>query len=378
MKKSKNLFILILIIILLTSCNSNQSTFNTPDNMTDEPNSNNNENDSHESTVQEYKDKISELESQLTELEEEYEILKNQNGWLLDESTKTEEHIREEGNRQHSNYKAKLDDIILHIPDEMKLINMDEHTIKDRFNLPKGFDRVIPEEGSFGEYIQNLPLKEHAVQPKLYNGDRFYYEEPQYITVVDMPLDNKDLEQSSDSAIRLNAEYLFKTERYNDISYPFANGFTAEYSKWMEGNRLVTKDNQLEWAQKTNPSNTDEDLKKYLDIVYSYSNTDALNHYLDPVDIKDIQIGDIFVKKDCIGRCVMVADMAINESTDEKLVLLAMSNNFTTSEIGIIKNLYDRGLVCWFRIPSENTDSENTSYIDIPGDGLSFNWLRRF
>ncbi|GMQ55677.1 hypothetical protein AN1V17_00690 [Vallitalea sediminicola] len=164
MKKSKNLFILILIIILLTSCNSNQSTSNTPDNMTDEPNSNNNENDSHESTVQEYKDKISELESQLTELEEEYEILKDQNAWLLDESTKTEEHIREEG--------------------------------------------------SFGEYIQNLPLKEHAVQPKLYTGDRLYYEEPQYVTVVDMPLDNKDLEQSSDSAIRLNAEYLFKAERY--------------------------------------------------------------------------------------------------------------------------------------------------------------------
>ncbi|GMQ55676.1 hypothetical protein AN1V17_00680 [Vallitalea sediminicola] len=106
---------------------------------------------------------------------------------------------------------------------------------------------------------------------------------------------------------------IYLRQNVTDISYPFANGFTAEYSKWMEGNRLVTKDNQLEWAQKTNPSNTNEDLNKYLDIIYSYSNTDALNHYLDPVDIKDIQIGDIFVKKDCIGRCVMVADMAINE-----------------------------------------------------------------
>ncbi|WP_113674303.1 DUF4846 domain-containing protein [Vallitalea guaymasensis] len=375
MKNNKRVFILILVILLLTSCDSSQSTTNNPDNTTDEPNLNSTENNSLESTVQEYEDKISQLESQLAELKKENEELREENTLLQDESTKTEELIMEEGNKQYSNYKARLDDIILHIPDEMKLINMDGQIIKDRFNLPEGFERVIPEEGSFGAYIQNLPLKEHAVLPKLYTGDQYLNEEPEYVTVVDMPLDNKDLEQSSDSAIRLNAEYLFKTEQYNDISYPFANGFTAEYSKWMEGNRLVTKDNQLEWAQKTDPSNTYEDLKKYLDIVYSYSNTDALNHYLEPVDIKDIQIGDMFVKKACIGRCIMVADMAINESTNEKIVLLAMSDNFTTSEIGIIRNLYDRGLVCWFRIPSENGE---TQYIDIPGDSLSLKWLRRF
>ncbi|WP_304942740.1 DUF4846 domain-containing protein [Vallitalea guaymasensis] len=375
MKNNKKVFILILVILLLTSCDSSQSTTNNPDNTTDEPNLNSTENNSLESTVQEYEDKISQLESQLAEFKKENEELREENTLLQDESTKTEELIMEEGNKQYSNYKARLDDIILHIPDEMKLINMDGQIIKDRFNLPEGFERVIPEEGSFGAYIQNLPLKEHAVLPKLYTGDQYLNEEPEYVTVVDIPLDNKDLEQSSDSAIRLNAEYLFKTEQYNDISYPFANGFTAEYSKWMEGNRLVTKDNQLEWAQKTDPSNTYEDLKKYLDIVYSYSNTDALNHYLEPVDIKDIQIGDMFVKKACIGRCVMVADMAINESTNEKIVLLAMSDNFTTSEIGIIRNLYDRGLVCWFRIPSENGE---TQYIDIPGDSLSLKWLRRF
>lgn len=375
MKNNKRVFILILVILLLTSCDSSQSTTNNPDNTTDEPNLNSTENNPLESTVQEYEDKISQLESQLAELKKENEELREENTLLQDESTKTEELIMEEGNKQYSNYKARLDDIILHIPDEMKLINMDGQIIKDRFNLPEGFERVIPEEGSFGAYIQNLPLKEHAVLPKLYTGDQYLNEEPEYVTVVDIPLDNKDLEQSSDSAIRLNAEYLFKTEQYNDISYPFANGFTAEYSKWMEGNRLVTKDNQLEWAQKTDPSNTYEDLKKYLDIVYSYSNTDALNHYLEPVDIKDIQIGDMFVKKACIGRCVMVADMAINESTNEKIVLLAMSDNFTTSEIGIIRNLYDRGLVCWFRIPSENGE---TQYIDIPGDSLSLKWLRRF
>lgn len=375
MKNNKRVFILILVILLLTSCDSSQSTTNNPDNTTDEPNLNSTENNPLESTVQEYEDKISQLESQLAEFKKENEELREENTLLQDESTKTEELIMEEGNKQYSNYKARLDDIILHIPDEMKLINMDGQIIKDRFNLPEGFERVIPEEGSFGAYIQNLPLKEHAVLPKLYTGDQYLNEEPEYVTVVDIPLDNKDLEQSSDSAIRLNAEYLFKTEQYNDISYPFANGFTAEYSKWMEGNRLVTKDNQLEWAQKTDPSNTYEDLKKYLDIVYSYSNTDALNHYLEPVDIKDIQIGDMFVKKACIGRCVMVADMAINESTNEKIVLLAMSDNFTTSEIGIIRNLYDRGLVCWFRIPSENGE---TQYIDIPGDSLSLKWLRRF
>lgn len=382
MKKTNKLLILLLVIILLTGCSNTEATSNTKlDSTTDELNLKDDEINALNSTIAECNSKISDLESELTKAKEENKRIKDENDNLLNETRTKEEANRQESNRLFEQYKAKIDDIILHIPDEIKLINLDGKGIKDRFNLPEGFERVIPEEGSFGEYIQNLPLKEHGVQPKLFNGDEFFYEEPQYVTVIDMPLGNKDLEQSSDSAIRLNAEYLFKVERYEDISYPFASGFNAEYSKWMEGYRLVTKDNQLEWVKKSSPSNTYEDLKKYLDIVYSYSNTEALNHYLKPVELKDIQIGDMFVKKDCIGRCVMVVDMAINKSTNEKIVLLAMSNNFIASEIGIIKNIFNRELVCWFQIPSENVDTnlkENVPFIHIPGDGLLFNWIRRF
>lgn len=38
-------------------------------------------------------------------------------------------------------------------------INPNGSIIKTRFNLPKGYERVISDSNSFGSYLQNLPLK---------------------------------------------------------------------------------------------------------------------------------------------------------------------------------------------------------------------------
>nr|WP_281054656.1 DUF4846 domain-containing protein [Thermosediminibacter oceani] len=36
--------------------------------------------------------------------------------------------------------------------------------------VPEGFERVEVPEGSFGEYLRNLPLKPHGSKVKYYNG----------------------------------------------------------------------------------------------------------------------------------------------------------------------------------------------------------------
>ena len=38
------------------------------------------------------------------------------------------------------------------------LINSDGRTVVQRFNVPEGFERVLAPEGSFGRFLQELPL----------------------------------------------------------------------------------------------------------------------------------------------------------------------------------------------------------------------------
>ena len=59
--------------------------------------------------------------------------------------------------------------------------------------------------------------------------------------VVDMEIGNRDLQQCADAVIRLRAEYLWKHKRYTDIKFNFTSGFTAEYKKWAEGNRIKSQ-----------------------------------------------------------------------------------------------------------------------------------------
>lgn len=282
----------------------------------------------------------------------------------------------------YSESKQRMNNILSSVANEVSLVNVDGQTISDRFRVPEGFSRISVEEGSYAEYLRSLPVKSHGNQPLCYDGTYFHAEEPEYMTALDIPLDNRDLEQASDSAIRLHAEYLYKTKQYDKIKYPLVDGKIISYDKWMDGYRLISKDSTLEWVKKTDPSNTADDLASYLNMVYAYSNTKALNEYLTVIDTLDIAIGDMFVYRSpyTIGRCVMVIDMAVNADTHEKIALLAMSNNFLTTEIGILRNLSQRQNVCWFQLPTTDveTSGENSIYLKIPGDSLSYNWIRRF
>lgn len=56
-------------------------------------------------------------------------------------------------------------------------------------------------EGSFAEYLRNLPLKPHGTKVKYYNGE----EKPNdvYVAVIDIDVGTRDLQQCADAVIRL-------------------------------------------------------------------------------------------------------------------------------------------------------------------------------
>lgn len=60
-------------------------------------------------------------------------------------------------------------------------------------------------------------------------------------------------------------------------------------------------------------------------MVFSYAGTASLLKELKPVALANILIGDVFIKGGFPGHAAIVVDMAIHETTKEKVFLLAQS-----------------------------------------------------
>ena len=225
-------------------------------------------------------------------------------------------------------------------------INKTGNSIKKRFKLPDGFKRIESQKNSFEDYLQNLPLKPEGTVALNFDGS---IKQPKdvYAGVVDIDVGDKDLQQCADAVIRLRAEYLFAQNKFDEIKFNFTNGFTAEYSKWRSGYRISVNGNNVSWIKKTGESNSYEDFRKYLDIVFTYAGTLSLSKELKQIDFSEINIGDVFIRGGSPGHAVIVVDMAENKNTGEKLFLLAQSY-MPAQDIQILKNFMNESISPWY------------------------------
>ena len=189
-------------------------------------------------------------------------------------------------------------------------------------------------------------------------------------SLLDMEIGNKDLHQCADAVMRLRAEYLWNYKRYNDIHFNFTNGFRVDYSKWMEGKRMVVKGNKTYWVDKVAPSNTYQDFWEYMELIFNYAGTLSLSKELLPVDIGDMKIGDVFIWGGSPGHAVLVIDIAENSDTKEKTFLLAQSY-MPAQDIHILKNPSNNDLSPWFSINFGET-------LNTPEWPFDINSLKRF
>jgi hypothetical protein len=121
----------------------------------------------------------------------------------------------------------------------------------------------------------------------------------------------------------------------------------------MKGKRISVNGNQVKWVQKTHASNTYQDFRNYLTIIFSYAGTLSLEKELKPVAIKDLQIGDVFIQGGSPGHAVIVVDLVVNHQTNEKLFLLAQSY-MPAQDIHILKNFQNSTNSPWYSIPANS------------------------
>jgi len=90
--------------------------------------------------------------------------------------------------------------------------------------------------------------------------------------------------------------------------------------------------------------------RAYLDNLFAYAGTESLSRELGgSVDVKQMQIGDVFIRGGFPGHAVIVLDMAENKETGEKVFMLAQSY-MPAQDIHILKNLKDTGLAPWYQL----------------------------
>jgi hypothetical protein len=227
----------------------------------------------------------------------------------------------------------------------------DLKTVKD-IPTPKGYERSPNTAGSFGFYLQNIPLKKDKTV-YLYNGEKKRNQTAQYM-VLDVSVGTRDLQQCADAVMRLRGEFLFKQKAYDKISFKSVDGKVMRYVNWANGSRNLLKPQDLTADLKTNADVSYATFLKYMDFVFAYASTLSLEKELKPVaKVSDINIGDVFIKGGAPGHAIIVMDLAKDKKTGKKVFLLAQSY-MPAQNIHILNNPNDAKMSPWYAEDFEN------------------------
>jgi hypothetical protein len=239
------------------------------------------------------------------------------------------------------------------------LISPVADNITTRFALPTGYARQTNPLQSFGNYLQNLPLKPTGTRTKTYQGN-IAATDAYTAAVVDMSVGKEDLQQCADAIMRLRGEYLYQQKRYNEIAFHFVSGFSCDYIHYANGYRYHND----KWVLKAANDYSYPNFMHYMQLVFAYAGTLSLDKELKPVaDVNDLKAGDVFIHGGSPGHCFVVMDVAVN-SAHQKVFMLAQSF-MPAQDIQVLKSTSP-----WFSLdkPSE-----------LPyGELINLKYLKRF
>jgi hypothetical protein len=192
--------------------------------------------------------------------------------------------------------------------------------VSTRFKTPAGYQQVAVAPGSFGAYLQNLPLLPAGTRTKTYTGD-IARTDPYTAAVIDMSIGSQDLQQCADAVMRLRAEYLFQRQDYRAISFNFTSGFKCDFEHYANGYRYSND----RWVQKAKKDYGYASFMRYMTLVFSYAGTLSLEKELKPVtNANELKAGDVFIRGGSPGHCFIILDVAEN-AAHKKVFLLAQS-----------------------------------------------------
>lgn len=193
-------------------------------------------------------------------------------------------------------------------------------TLESRFLVPSGYRRLEKPAGSLQGYLRQYSMKPDKSPVLLYDGKEKKRQDV-HAAVFAMPLAEGDLQQCADSVIRMYGEYLWSVGTYDAIAFHLTSGFLMDYPSWRAGKRLLVDKNNVSWVQKAAYDDSKESFLKYLRQVMVYAGTLSLEKECTRTDLSQVLAGDLFIRGGSPGHCVMVVDVAEDESGNRCFLL---------------------------------------------------------
>lgn len=197
--------------------------------------------------------------------------------------------------------------------------------VAERFPAPAGFERVEVAGDSFGATLRGLPLLP-AGTPVLYFSGQTAREgsDPHVAGVVDLDVGRQDLQQCADMVLRLWAEHRWARAKSADkeLRVKTTSGVVSSYAGWLAGDRAKLTGKALSITRVASRRADDHAaLRAWLDEVFAWTSTAALERDAKRVTFDAIAPGDFFVQRGIpLGHAVMVLDVA--RAADGRTALL--------------------------------------------------------
>ncbi len=164
-----------------------------------------------------------------------------------------------------------------------------------RFPPPAGFQRSAVAEGSWKQWLRNLPMRRAGTPVRSRDG------------AIILPANSTMLAGVVDLDIYPNQECAEGV-----ISWP----------KWKQGYRPHLQGNKLKFRQDAAFNASRENFRRYLEAVFAWCGTISLIKDSNPVPAHDIQAGDFFVQAGSPGHVVLIVDLVRDQRGRMKALLL--------------------------------------------------------
>ena len=162
---------------------------------------------------------------------------------------------------------------------------------------PAGFKRIKNGKETFAAWLEQVGLKKDKTV-YLYNGIKKTNQTAQF-AVLDIPIENKDLQQCADAVMRLRATYVFDNKKFDEINFRDNDGrgylFSVPY--------------------------TYDHFKNYLERVFGMCGTASLAKQLYTTDFDHLAAGDVLIRGGFPGHAVIVVDIVVNDKGQKKYLL---------------------------------------------------------
>ncbi|WP_179336903.1 DUF4846 domain-containing protein [Winogradskyella ludwigii] len=240
--------------------------------------------------------------------------------------------------------------IVSAVIDTPGLVNKDSLTIVSRVNIPNGYKRVDYAKGSFETYLRHYKLK--AFGSKIINyDDTNYFWQGGHIGILEISVPKNGLQQCADALIRIRSEYLWDSNRKDEIGFNFTSGHYCSWTKYADGYRPKVNGNKVSFHKTASANSSKDNFYKYLNLIYMYSGTLSLYNELESVSAKDLKIGDMLIKGGSPGHIVMIGDEVVNKNNEKLFVLF--QGNTPAQSVHLVKNLEYSAISPWYQLEDD-------------------------